>query len=462
MVDTQINLNGGTAETVLRKLFNKVSKIIYVDPDTEKIITHDDGHKEKIESIPFCIDVVFYLLMSQYFKKIKIKFGGEQLDLRVSSFLIRPSRSGKGQIIKIIEEAGKNLKLKVKRISYLNQASLIGSLDETALKHNAQRNLKKGSPGFRDPVMYGALANADILVFPEAKKLVKGTNEAETEFILSTLQEALDYPGFINKELKYTAFPIAYESTVSVFATTYYIAEIADLLMEQGFFQRVIIEKKTYDLETIKWIREQIINKFKESSTKSNFPETMKRFTDVILSINNTERELTFSDESIKLLHRFNDNFFKRISKTSGKELEILKSFSQTIIHMCVKIAGINCCLRYDEKNVDNVIREYDMTSAITMFNPFSTILITQMKTDDKKSTKTDDYKNLTLQCYKKFFIDNGKEPLKGQLADVLRAKGLGINRSRDIIDTMIMENYFTLQSGEGNEHILKINDSLI
>ena len=81
----------------VRKQFNDLVKIIYVDPE-ERFIKLDDGTTMSIQNISFSVDMILYLLLSQYFKKIKIKFGGELKDLRISFFLILASRMGKGQL----------------------------------------------------------------------------------------------------------------------------------------------------------------------------------------------------------------------------------------------------------------------------------------------------------------------------------------------------------------------------
>lgn len=437
----------------LRKQFNNLMKIIYVDPD-EKFIDLEDGTVMSMQNISFSIDMAFYLLMSQYFKKIKIKFGGELKDLRTSLFLILPSRMGKGQIIKGVEEVGKNLGLKIKRVSYINQASLIGSLNEKIIEINLKKGLKEGDKGYKTPIIYGALHNADILIFPEAKKLVKGSNEAETEFILSTLQEALDYPGLINKELKYSDFPITYESTVSILATTYWIVDIALLLIEQGFFQRVPTYKAEYDLDTIKGLRAKIIEMYRSKNTRKSFKEESKQFATLILNINNEEKILEFSNDAVNRLHEFNLVFFERLTKLSGKQLEILKSFSQTIIEMIVRISGINCCLRQDR-----IISLGDINSSIVIFNTFLTVIVEQLVVDDsKKETKTDESKTNVIRYYKKYLIENMKNPTKTELLNYCKAKEMPFNRTLNLLTLMIKENYFNYIDEKGRQ-VLRLNE---
>lgn len=449
-----------TQDTVLnmRKAFNNLCKNIYVDLDYVKEVEYEEGRKDKVQNIPFIVDMIFYLIMSQYFKKIKIKFGAEVTDLRISVFTIRPSRMGKGQLIKIIEHVAKNLDLKTKRVSYMNQASLIGSINQSAIDYNTKFKLLKGHPRYIEPVMYGALKDTDILIFPEAKKLVKGTNEGETEFILSTLQEALDYPGVINKELKYTNHPISYESTVSIFSTTYYIEEIANLLLEQGFFQRNLIDKKNFKLDEVESIREKIINKYRQKTTRIDFAELAKDYAEIVKQeFNNKEKELEFTDEAVDGLLKFNKQYFTDIKQISGKELEILKSFSQTVIHMLTKIAGINCCLRNDTK-----VQAQDLIIGIDLFREYMKILTGQLNIEEKGNNKLENDKRLVVSHYKKYVIDNKNEPSKSELRDYLFKKNMGGNKAHKLIERLIEENYFkVINTREKNKQILKLNPDL-
>ena len=438
----------------IRKQFNDLVKIIYVDPE-ERFIKLDDGTTMSIQNISFSVDMILYLLLSQYFKKIKIKFGGELKDLRISFFLILASRMGKGQLIKVVEEVGKNLSLRIKRVSYINQASLIGSLNEKIIELNLKKRLKEGDKNYRNPVMYGALFNSDILIFPEAKKLVKGASENETEFILSTLQEALDYPGLINKELKYTEFPITYESTVSILATTYWITDIVSLLIEQGFFQRTPTYKAEYDLETIKILRGKIIEMYRDSNTKKDFKQEAKQFSLLILNLNNEERILEFTNEAVTRLHDFNTAFFDRLGKISGKQLEILKSFSQTIIDMVIRISGINCCLRSDKK-----VSLSDVNSSIVIFNVYLNVIIEQLVTDsdEKKKGKIEELIMLIITYYKKYLVEFTKMPSKTELLNYCKIKGMPGNKTFNLLGKMEKENYFIFID-EKNKRLLKLNE---
>lgn len=437
----------------LRKEFYNVVKSIYVDSEAKSFILDSDGSKLFKEGISFSVEMCFDLLMSQYFKNVKIKFGGELMDLRVSFFMIFPSRMGKGQLIKVVESIGKNLGLKIKRVSYLNQASLIGSINQYAIEYNLKQKLSDGMKGYINPVIYGVLAKYDILIFPEAKKLVKGINEGDTEFILSTLQEALDYPGIIDKTMKDSDYPISYESTISIFATTYYIKEISELLLEQGFFQRIITYKKNLSIEEVKQLRKEIIEKFRQKNVK-DFKMLSKNFSDLILNYKRDEKILVFTDETIDELHRFNDVYFKKIQNISGVHLEILKSFSQTIIQMIVKIAGINCCLRDDNK-----INLFDLAPALDVFKPFVDVLLNELIVVDKKKEISADLRLTIIQYYKEYVGMNKKFPNKSEFIDYCRLKGLAFVKTQNLINNMIIQNYFRIIVKEHNIQILMLVD---
>ena len=434
----------------LREEFNKVVKSIYVDPESKYFILDEEGNKIWSEKISFSVEMCFDLLMSQYFKNVKIKFGGELMDLRISFFLILPSRMGKGQLIKVVESIGKKLGLKVKRVSYLNQASLIGSISQYAIEYNIKHKLMEGMKGYINPIIYGVLAKYDILIFPEAKKLVKGVYEGETEFILSTLQEALDYPGLIDKTMKDSDYPIQYESTVSIFGTTYYIKEISELLLEQGFFQRIIIYKKNLSIEEVKELRKEIIEKFKDKNIK-DFKTLSKEFSQLILEYSRDEKILTFTDEAIKELHKFNESYFDKIKNISGTHLEILKSFSQTIIQMVVKISGINCCLRKDNK-----INLFDIVTSINTFKSFTRILIDELIIEDKKRNQLDELKSNIIHYFNIYLKENTYSPSKTEFRKYLNTKGIGSSKAFKVIEYMIQQNYFKIKEvGKDNKQLL-------
>jgi len=432
----------------------KVVNSIYIDPN-KKYIEIEDGSFIEAQQLNFHIEMLFYLILSQYFKKIRIKFGGEFKDLRTHLFLIFGSRTGKGQLIKVIEEIGNNLGLIIKRASYLEQSALIGSLDNNIIESNTKSRLQPDNPKYRDPVIYGLLAKCDILIIPEAKKLVKGMNESDTEFILSTFQEALDYPGVINKQMKYSDFPINYESTVSIFATTYYIEEISKLLLNQGFFQRVPTYKEEYSLEQVKNLRYKIIEKFRNKNVNEDFKSLAKQYAKMISTLNNEEKILTFDDYAINELNKFNNFFFKRLEGISGQRLELLKSFSQTVIEMIVKVAGINCCTRGS-----SIINVQDVANSIPLFHAYSNVLLNQLVVDSNKKKDGDDkIIEKILEQHKRFVLEKNEFPSKIELTEYCKSIGLGYNKTQRFIGIMISQNYFFIDKKNHNKHTLVLNE---
>jgi|TARA_R100000049_G_C1956778_1_gene114060 hypothetical protein len=436
----------------LRKRFDQVARTVYLDPEGYQIIDNQQ-QKQIVPIITLPVDMTFYVLMSRYFKDSLIKFAGEAHDLRLNFFYIGASRTGKGQLIKALETTGKQLNLKIKRLSYLNQASLIGTIDGEAIKYNKLKRLKLSDPKYINPITYGDLHDTDILIIPEAKKLVKSTNEAETEFILSTLQEALDYPGIIDKKLKYEE-RIHYECRAVMFATTYFIQEISRLLLEQGYFQRVILYKKDLNLKKTEELRTMIINNYRASFTKKNLKAEAAKFANIIRQINNAPKELHMTNDAVDLLQKFNKTYFSKIKIYRGKQLEILKSFSQTLLQTCVKIGGINACLREDTN-----IMSHDLSTGIDILNAFTDTITRQISIEEKK-TGEDTHKERIVHIYKEYIGHNVGLPNKEKLVDACAKKGIGRNKTLSLLNKMIEENYFTEQSGLKNEKILTLIQS--
>ena len=439
---------------MLKTEFLKVVESIYIDPN-KKYLDIGNGKMVPHYQLNFHIEMLFYLILSQYFKKVKIKFGGELKDLRTHLFLILGSRMGKGQLIKVVEEVGQNIGLTIKRLSYLEQSALIGSIDYNIIEANTKARLTESSSKWRDPVIYGLLKDTDIIIVPEAKKLIKGRNEKDTEFILSTFQEAQDYPGIINKSMKYSDFPISYESTTSIFCTTYYIEEVSKLLLSQGFFQRTPTYREEYSLDKVKHLRHKIIQLYRKDATTIDFKKIAKHYSNIVSKINNQERIIAFSDDAINRLEEFNNSFFNKINGITGSRLELLKSFSQTIIEMIVKISGINCCMREGAE-----IIQQDINNTIPTFHAYVNVLLNQLIVENVSNNKNFNQHtmiNNIIKMYDKYVLETTNLPSQTELIHYCKKNNLGFNKSQQLISMMINQNYFSYGKDKSGRKILKV-----
>ena len=198
-------------------------------------------------------------------------------------------------------------------------------------------------------------------------------------------------------------------------------------------------------------MRIEIIEKYRSTNTKVDFENQSKDFSEAINGLNNNEKILEMDNQAVDMLHDFNKVFFENIRKITGKQLEILKSFSQTIIEIIVRIAGINCCVREGNK-----IIVQDMTPAIETFNKFYTTIIDELVVIEKSNPLLE-LKNRIIQLYKKYVSEKGNFPSKSDLITYCRSQGLSYVKTQNTINIMEKENYFLIIISEHNKQILKL-----
>lgn len=396
---------------------------------------------------PVSIYAGFYLIMSQYFKNVKVAFGSKDKELRLSYFEIEPSRSGKGERAKVCREVLEKLGYKCVVVTKITSAGLIGSVDDKAIEYNYKNKLKRGDKDFKDPVIYGDLKNNDVLFFPEAKKLLQMNDNDDT---LSDLQEALDYPGTIRKKLRNGE--MKYDCTCSLYCMTYMLFEVTETLKSQGFFQRIILRIKDFTSEENHMLREKIIDRYKTSSNIATiYNEKLNKFCEELKKIDNTEKTLYLDDSAIEFLKRTQHRFKKEIDKTQGSEMQVMMSFSQTIIDLSIKIGGINACLAQR-----NHINEGDINSAFIFVKASADSLMNRITTH-KKDENTD-YKNI-IRLFRMMY-EQDKEINKEKFVDFLTNNKIGMGRNKllSIINEMVRRNYFKLIKGDKNIYYLMIN----
>jgi len=421
--------------------FYKLTSLIYKDID--------------YPDLPIPVYAAFYVIMSQYFKKAKIVWGSERRNLRMCSFWISPSRTGKGQLTKLLKMVAEQLDISVIEETDITDAGLLGTIDEKAIDYNYKNKLKEDNPNYKNPVIYGDLFNYDIIIFKECKKLLIPTQH--TQMFLSILQEALDEPGVVRKKLG-NQYPIEGIVTSSIYATTYYMPEIEKTLVEQGFFMRVPIYCKTLSREQTEHLREDII---KMLSQKNSFclEKEVKKFTDEIKKIENGEIEIYFTEEAIRMLIVFNQHFFQKIDVVVGSKLEILKSMSQMALDIIIKVASIHCCLEEKQKDKKLYINPLHMKPAIQFADACINTIIDKIEISDeiKETNKT----KKVLMYYKEATKDIPEKMISKEKFAQFLSERISTSRITNLklINKLVTENYFKKQKGEGNTQFLVLNE---
>lgn len=418
----------------LRVRFYKIATGIYKDID------YPDP--------PIPIYMMFYVLMSQYLKNIKIMFSGEKRSLRLSFFFISPSRTGKGQLLKVVEMIAEKLNLKCITDTIITDAGMIGQIDEKAIEFNYKHKLDEEDPEYKNPVVYGDIFNYDIILFKECKVLLE--RGKHTPLLLSILQEALDEPGYVRKKLG-SKYSIEGSTSISLIGTTYYMKEIENTLMEQGFFMRVPLYCKVLSIEQTKQLRDEVINCY--GLTKFNMEKEIDELIIDIKKIDNKEKCLRVDLQALPLLKNLNNTYYNMMKEVTGIKLEILKSISQTVIDLAVKIGGIHACIEGS-----NLIKTEHIRLGIETIKGCADSIMKRIEIKEDKD-KINEIK-LIITAYKQYKIENNKNPNKEEFIEYYKARHVvGRNKILSIINRMKEENYFKVEKGDKNVQYLVLNE---
>lgn len=425
----------------LREHFYSAATMRYIDLDAE--------------SIPVDIFASFYVVLSQYLKKgVKVAFGGKFKDIRYHFFTIRDSRTGKGELYAVTRDLAEALGLKVCKRTRLSDAGIFGTIDEKAIEYNYKHKLTPDNPEYKDPVVIGDLGNYDIIFFVECGQFLNP--QPFVKEVLGILQEALDDGGHVSGKLRNT-YEIDYNSTASTWCSTYYMDEIETKLIKQGYFQRNPPYIREISLMENHELRHSIIDLYKTNPKKiEEYNYKIQLLAQRIKAINNN-RAMYMSTEAKNQLHHIYNSISIDISKASGTELRVLKSFSQTAIDMCAKIGAIHACMR---DNYTTSIDLVDLTPANAFVRSMFNTIINKIEISDKQ-TDIEKRVGYAINLFREEIKHNpklSKEDFTKVLQDTLK---LGRHKARGLIDRMIIGNYLVYIKGDKNEKVLLLPEAV-
>src|SRR3990167_2652958 len=176
--------------------------------------------------------IYFYVLMGIWFKNAKIVSSANGKDLRIHFTWVQTSRTGKGEMNKLMENICEKVGITCTKVTQYNTAGLIGTINESNIKYNETHNLTPEYPQiiktnkagiekeycYKDPVIIGDVGKNEIIIFDEFKILLEPSKDNQE--IMLILQPVLDSPPKVYKKMKYD-IPVEYSNPVSIVGTTY-------------------------------------------------------------------------------------------------------------------------------------------------------------------------------------------------------------------------------------------------
>jgi len=301
-----------------------------------------------------CVDndiaqkIYFHILMGAYFNKIKINWGQGKKDLKLHTLWVQPSRTGKDQLNKYIHSLAKLINLRsIYGSDITSDASFIGTIDSEAKKFNMQHNLSlenlshendKGDVfEYKDPIIKGDLGHSDLLIISEFKIFFQLGERGEK--LLTVIQPALDCPSLIRKKMRDIEF-LDYESDSTFVMTTIPFKKMNESILEQGFFQRLLIFIKRMTISEVRDMRKKAFTVLSNIDLEK-FDRELQELANNILKINNDVKLIKIRPEAHNVINTIIDRFFDDIENfVTGSEASAATSFTNSVQDALLKCAA--------------------------------------------------------------------------------------------------------------------------
>jgi len=433
---TQITTDG---RKIILKPKNKFEELLWIWDYVFDKFSHKNENVGRI---------CFYVFISQYFQDlIKMRIGVEVRPIQISSLIFRPSRSGKGQALKVVKLFCEKSGLSFEQSNELTSASLIGSFDYE--KYGALLKALHRNPSEEDleriknecsvkGILYG---DRGIVAFPEIHDVLSNVR------VVNHLQTATDSYPFVDKDLK--SERIHYEVNKSIIGTSIFLDELKDIILRKGLIQRMLIHMSDVPIQEREEINRRLIDDLwaVEDTTKVDF--YVNYFVREIEAIRKRTKEKIFEISKVHkqkirtLLLSKTKTVINFITENySGEEYKLATTWSTSIIDLFFKCAVVSAILNENE--------------TINYWDFFDTIEIVIKNIENvlyHMFPKIFKYKENSIK-YKILNILKQKPLSKSELLETLRTKKIvsSPNKYKRIIDNLLESNYIKIRKEETKE----------
>ena len=295
--------------------------------------------------------ICFFVFVSQYFQQnIQVKYASEIRQIQISSLIFRPSRSGKGQALKVVRLFCEASGIPYEQSNELTSASLVGSFDydmyATLLKAKHGDVSEEEQEEIKNQCRINGIlsGNSGILSFPEIHDIlydIKAVNH---------LQTATDSPSFVDKDLK--AANIHYQVNKSIIGTSIYLDELKDIILKKGLIQRMLIHMSNVPEIERNEINKKIINSFWESTTTDDINKYVSYFVQEIEGIKyrTGNKVLIVKKSQEKKIQSFLMNKLTNITNYvkqnyTGEAYKLATTWSTSVLDLIMKCASVSAIL---------------------------------------------------------------------------------------------------------------------
>jgi hypothetical protein len=304
-------------------------------------------------------------------------------DLRIHTMLIQPSRTGKGEALKVLGKACGYCGLRYTDETQFTDAGIVGEINSAIVQKNKQKGYAPGDPEYENPITFGDLAIYDVVSFSEGKQMIKLSAYSDDK--LEILQTGMDTPGRIRKKLA-SEVPIEFECNTSIIATTYFLEDFEQIFLEQGIFQRMLVSVRDYTTPERRELNHILATKDPEI-TDADFNDKLKGFCNYLSGKVSRVPEgtrLVFDESGKQALD-------KRVSKWTdlieadfvGVELSIMSGYTTSCINLYSKVAAIAAVLNGKRVVTAQEISEAHRFLRLYITSIMNEILLRMSSSDD-------------------------------------------------------------------------------
>ena len=295
----------------------------------------------------------FHIMMGIALKDTKIMKGGSYIDPRINVFLLQGSSSGKSEGYNFLAKIADQMKIKVDDKVDLTDASLIGTIDEEELYDK-----ETGTKSKNYIINPGTLKDAQLVYFDEASTLLKETQFKQNVIIY--FQKAMNPIGspsnLLSKDLRHGT--VEFNPSPSFLFNTYEPANIKDIALNTGFFQRCLTFPRHLSREDRELMDKNDTESYFSKKADVNFVEIAEMFTGAREKYNNKQVKLSEFSIALKKVIDNKKATFRKLAENSSHSIRMLMDgFIPRYSNMMVVLAYHSMVMRGDDKiNTQDIV----------------------------------------------------------------------------------------------------------
>lgn len=317
-----------------------------------------DLFHRKVKRQPHFGQLTLHIIIGQLpaIKKMRIHFGDNELDLRISGCLFKPSGSGGGRGMNFLLKVVKSLGINAQMVTDIEPENLTGTseiVQEYDPVKKKKCNVVKTVRGALDPTPEDGRRIIDILVMNEADVLFDSKFTKETKNAMLCYQIALNPMGTEDNKIGVT-LPngkwLEFNPECSLLFISYPPDNFYDTIVKRGFLQRMIVLFNLMSIDDRITVSKELTGMLEaERSKDKDYDRLIKRLSYVNdYWTGKEDTAITIDSEANESLIELVDEIFDRLERINEKPRKSLEEFTQRWIEHTWKIAWHHMILRLD------------------------------------------------------------------------------------------------------------------